>query len=629
MSSGGEGSNEMAKTGTSPPRHKPTARSLEQFQDILAKTSEEFDSVKLLMRWSPQLPTTTILGSLLQQWPVIQGHGQNSDKVLLSDILDLRFGIQRQATHAGTSLSIHHWGSLIKFCRKATNTVHDGMKPGGQKTGLALTKMLLGEFKAAVDGEVASQEERRETLALSPKWSASIRLDTQSILGDTQGNDERWVALIVALVTERWRDDADLEYDEIPEYDPFLSPELPFAGPPCMEHQTQPYQLYRPRMEAGKPPLLRFNEDCLVHVAEAVAALDLELKKGLAANSDDPATKIKPGPLQAFSMINKEKRMRKLAKPRKSNVSATYAGAVDQIAQQVWLQEVCHPAVLPTLNHKDLILAVKNFTRIGGIPKMLLGASRIKKIIHPILLDAEAREKIDWNDGRTIREFRGRQQSRQVLDFYKIILSIIFSVSIGVVIFLSRFENSAILGRCAFIHKPTGLDLLAVTVETITMLEVVYSWLNLANLAHLTTLEFAYVSDLLFIEWRMRLLTYGIDADANADNATPTTTAPAPERPSPERRYPRRNRKKLIPRSIINRLEERGNYHPSDNGNGSSDNANAHDNSDLARLTTFEPFYISGLDSLIVKEEEDPSFSTGHVYQLEYTPYFYLDPNVH
>ncbi|KAL0262735.1 hypothetical protein SLS55_001707 [Diplodia seriata] len=42
------------------------------------------------------------------------------------------------------------------------NTPHDGMKLGGQKTGLALTEKLLGEVKAAVDGEVASQEERHE-----------------------------------------------------------------------------------------------------------------------------------------------------------------------------------------------------------------------------------------------------------------------------------------------------------------------------------------------------------------------------------------------------------------------------------------------------------------------------------
>ncbi|KAL1631608.1 hypothetical protein SLS54_000370 [Diplodia seriata] len=30
-----------------------------------------------------------------------------------------------------------------------------------------------------------------------------------------------------------------------------------------------------------------------------------------------------------------------------------------------------------------------------------------------------------------------------------------------------------------------------------------------------------------------------------------------------------------------------------------------------------------------LQREEDPSFSTGHVYQLEYTPYFYQDPDVH
>ncbi|KAL0254519.1 hypothetical protein SLS55_009995 [Diplodia seriata] len=77
-------------------RHSPT----NQCQNV-------FDSVKLLMKWSPKLPTTMILGSLLQQWPDIQGHGQKFDKVLLSDILDLKFGI--------------HWGSLVDFCRKATH----------------------------------------------------------------------------------------------------------------------------------------------------------------------------------------------------------------------------------------------------------------------------------------------------------------------------------------------------------------------------------------------------------------------------------------------------------------------------------------------------------------------------
>ncbi|OJD30927.1 uncharacterized protein BKCO1_5400040 [Diplodia corticola] len=29
-----------------------------------------------------------------------------------------------------------------------------------------------------------------------------------------------------------------------------------------------------------------------------------------------------------------------------------------------------------------------------------------------------------------------------------------------------------------------------------------------------------------------------------------------------------------------------------------------------------------------LQKEEDPSFATGHVYQLEYTPYWYQDPNV-
>ncbi|KAL0258514.1 hypothetical protein SLS55_006010 [Diplodia seriata] len=62
--------------------------------------------------------------------------------------------------------------------------------------------------------------------------------------------------------------------------------------------------------EADKPPLLRLNEDCLVHVAEAVAALDLKLKRARTAGSDDLATKTNPGPLQAFSMVNKEIRQK-------------------------------------------------------------------------------------------------------------------------------------------------------------------------------------------------------------------------------------------------------------------------------------------------------------------------------
>lgn len=78
-------------------RDKPTLR--RERQNV-------FESVKLLTRWSPNLPTTSELGRLLQQWPIIQGHGQSFSKVLLSDYLDLQFGL--------------HWGSLIDFCRGAT-----------------------------------------------------------------------------------------------------------------------------------------------------------------------------------------------------------------------------------------------------------------------------------------------------------------------------------------------------------------------------------------------------------------------------------------------------------------------------------------------------------------------------
>lgn len=65
-----------------------------------------FESVALISRWSPDLPTTTDLVGALQKWPTIQGHGQSFDKYLLSDCLDVQFGLQ--------------WGSLVDYCRGST-----------------------------------------------------------------------------------------------------------------------------------------------------------------------------------------------------------------------------------------------------------------------------------------------------------------------------------------------------------------------------------------------------------------------------------------------------------------------------------------------------------------------------
>ncbi|KAL1637659.1 hypothetical protein SLS58_009189 [Diplodia intermedia] len=73
---------------------------------------------------------------------------------------------------------------------------------------------------------------------------------------------------------------------------------------------TMPSADSRRVTEIDKPPLLRLNEDCLVHVAEAVAAVNLELKEARAAGSNDLATMLKPGPPQAFSLINKEIRQK-------------------------------------------------------------------------------------------------------------------------------------------------------------------------------------------------------------------------------------------------------------------------------------------------------------------------------
>ncbi|KAB2577337.1 Phytanoyl-CoA dioxygenase [Lasiodiplodia theobromae] len=106
----GETTGEKAKTGTSPPHHKPTARSLSQFQDILAKTCEDFKNMKV-----------------------------RTEEELAQDF----------------TANVDNKEALKK-------TFHEGLKLGGKKTGLALAEMLLVEFKAAVDGEVAAQEERHE-----------------------------------------------------------------------------------------------------------------------------------------------------------------------------------------------------------------------------------------------------------------------------------------------------------------------------------------------------------------------------------------------------------------------------------------------------------------------------------
>ncbi|OJD34237.1 phytanoyl-dioxygenase [Diplodia corticola] len=115
MGPGGQSSSETAKTGTSPPKHKPTARSLEQFQDILAKTSEDFKKMRV----------------------------RNEEEL---------------ARDAVTNV-----GNLDALKK----TLHEGMRMGGQKTGLALTEMLLAEFKAAVDGEVAARNVTNESAAIA------------------------------------------------------------------------------------------------------------------------------------------------------------------------------------------------------------------------------------------------------------------------------------------------------------------------------------------------------------------------------------------------------------------------------------------------------------------------------
>lgn len=65
-----------------------------------------FESLSLLSKWSPDLPATKDLVGILQRWPAIQGHGQSFDKFLLSDCLNVQFGLQ--------------WGSLVDYCRGST-----------------------------------------------------------------------------------------------------------------------------------------------------------------------------------------------------------------------------------------------------------------------------------------------------------------------------------------------------------------------------------------------------------------------------------------------------------------------------------------------------------------------------
>ncbi|EKG20416.1 Phytanoyl-CoA dioxygenase [Macrophomina phaseolina MS6] len=104
MGPAGESTGEHTKNGNEPPKHKPVARSLAQFQDVLAKTYEDFRRMEV-----------------------------RSEE-----------DVARKLPTDGEAM------------REAAR---DMVKLGGQRTGLALMGMLLAEFGSAVEGEAASQGE--------------------------------------------------------------------------------------------------------------------------------------------------------------------------------------------------------------------------------------------------------------------------------------------------------------------------------------------------------------------------------------------------------------------------------------------------------------------------------------
>lgn len=97
----GERTGESAKTGSDLPKHKPVAKNLAQFQDVLANTYEDFKKMEV-----------------------------RSEEEVARDMPTNEHSVKE--------------------------TVKDMVKLGGQRTGLVLMGMLLAEFKSAVEGEVAS-----------------------------------------------------------------------------------------------------------------------------------------------------------------------------------------------------------------------------------------------------------------------------------------------------------------------------------------------------------------------------------------------------------------------------------------------------------------------------------------
>ena len=62
-------------------------------------------SISFLRLWPEKMPTTHDLAGVLQNWPIIGGHHDVFDKVILSDLLDTKVDTE--------------WGSLVALCRKA------------------------------------------------------------------------------------------------------------------------------------------------------------------------------------------------------------------------------------------------------------------------------------------------------------------------------------------------------------------------------------------------------------------------------------------------------------------------------------------------------------------------------
>jgi hypothetical protein len=65
-----------------------------------------FECAKLIHDWPSQISTTSDLAGILQAWPNIGGFNGSFDKIMLSDLLDIKLPLE--------------WGSLVNLCRNAT-----------------------------------------------------------------------------------------------------------------------------------------------------------------------------------------------------------------------------------------------------------------------------------------------------------------------------------------------------------------------------------------------------------------------------------------------------------------------------------------------------------------------------